>query len=46
MGMFSLENRRLRGDMIELVKYLKGCDLEKGREQFLLAAEDRPTVMG
>ena len=41
LGMFSLEERRLRGDMIAVFKYLKGCHLEEGRELFQLAAEDR-----
>lgn len=40
LGMFILENRRLRGDMTASLTYLKG------RELFLLAAQDRPCNKG
>ena len=41
LGMFSLEKRRLRGDMIALFKYLEGCHTEEGQDLFLIIPECR-----
>lgn len=41
LGIFSLDRRRLRGDMIVLFRYMKGCHSKEGRKLFLLKAEDR-----
>ena len=39
--MFSLENRRLRGDKIALLKYLKGCHTEEGQDLFSILPDCR-----
>ena len=41
LGMFSLEKRRLVGDMIALFKYLKGCHTEEGQGLFSIIPECR-----
>ena len=41
LGMISLEKRRLRGDMIALFKYLKGCQTEEGQDLFSILPECR-----
>ena len=41
LGMFSLEKRRLRGDMITLLDYLKGCHTEEGQDLFSILPECR-----
>ena len=39
--MFSLEKRRLRGDMMALMKHLKGCHSEEGQDLFSIIPKCR-----
>ena len=41
LGMFSLEKKRLRGEMIALFKYLKRCHTEEGQDLFSILSECR-----
>ena len=44
--MFSLIKRRLRGDMIAMFKYLKGCPFKKGTGLFSMAPDTRTRSNG
>ena len=46
LGMFSLQKRRLRGDMIAMFKYLKRCHVEEGVGLFSPALETRTRSNG
>ncbi|RMC15578.1 hypothetical protein DUI87_07779 [Hirundo rustica rustica] len=46
MGLFSLEQRRLRGDLINGGKYLKGRCQEGGSRLFAVAASERTRSYG
>ena len=41
LGMFSLEKRRLRVDLIAHFKYLKGCHTKEGQDLFSIIPEYR-----
>ncbi|KAF7239250.1 RNA-directed DNA polymerase from mobile element jockey [Varanus komodoensis] len=45
-GLFSLEKRRLRGDMLATYRYVRGCHMEMGRDLFSPAEEGRTRSNG
>jgi len=46
LGLFSLENRRLRASLINVYKYLKGRYKEDGARLFSVVPSDRQETMG
>ncbi|KAF7247220.1 Type I inositol 1,4,5-trisphosphate 5-phosphatase [Varanus komodoensis] len=46
LGLFSLEKRRLRGDLLATYKYVRGCHTEMDRDLFPPAEEGRTSSNG
>ncbi|KAF7247349.1 Transcription elongation regulator 1-like protein [Varanus komodoensis] len=46
LGLFSLEKRRLRGDMLATYRYVRVCHMEVGRDLFSPAEEGRTRSNG
>ncbi|KAF7244268.1 RNA-directed DNA polymerase from mobile element jockey [Varanus komodoensis] len=46
LGLFSLEKRRLQGDMLVTYRYVRGCHMEMGRDLFSSAQEGRTRSNG
>ena len=46
LGMFSLTKRRLRGEMIAMFKYLKGCHVKEGTGLFSMAPDTKTRSSG
>ncbi|KAF7247676.1 Band 4.1-like protein 4B [Varanus komodoensis] len=46
LGLFSLEKRRLRGDMLTTYRYVRGCHMEMGRDLFFPAKVGRTRSNG
>lgn len=41
MELFSLEKKRLQGDLIAAIQYLKGAGVKRGRAYFTQAGSDK-----